>query len=1133
MDSSHHSSTGDLDESNPFREESLDDDDATGEATSSSFHDPPAQDLSSAYHVEEPEPTPEPTQEEQPKAGKGRRTSLESVDRPAKDAIQIVDALKTSEGASASYIVYCIRFENQEARRRYSDFYSLRQALCSLHPCYIVPPLPPKNSLSSYAIAGTNPSKAKEDAALVNRRRRMLSVFLNRVLAHKVLGVSPTFRRFLEPNVPWSEVLHQPPITLLPKNPLKAPSSDPTNTDLLALFASLPLPPSGTPLQSPDQRFLDSEAFTAKFSSHLSGSMEKVNRRLMKRWTDAAADWGEMGGGMNGFALRMGEGGNGGLEEATEKVGMAVDGGYTNTNAMLQAWEATFTEPLAEYTQFSTIIKSLLKYRHLKHLQYEITRELLESKRVVLEELERSEQEAQRLEQALARVRVMGDDGGVERALPAPTPPPVGTGTGSSLVQSGTLPRRSGGGLLGALTHTFHGIVDADPEMSRRNSIGKTREAINDLDEALKALTQDLRHASQTIQSDLDRFQRQKVTDIKEMCLDFARFHREWAAKNLALWEEAKEAIEEGEGLHRQHPTTLPRRMLGPDTVSEGRPRNPNREVRREHGQDEGKVDGSDRGGMVALALVEGSQRLSAEKRYRMVLRCRDSFKISTHVETTIKRIFHTTPITREFNALHQIATMSLGPQILASVVSKPVVPTPTQLQTAMKRYGLNEPQSTAIVSSLQSNGFSLIQGPPGTGKTTTILALIAGFLERCDPRVHGAHTTHPRILVCAPSNAAVDEIVTRLKAGVRNQQGDLVRRRIVRIGNVDRISASHKDVYLKALLHDKLKNRKRVTHKDGERARLEILQHADIVCSTLSSSGQLWSTKHQLTFPTVIIDEACQASEISTLIPLTLGCTRAILIGDPLQLPPTIISQKATALSFDRSLFVRLMEQNTKVVQLLSIQYRMHPKIFNFPSRVFYDHLLRDGPDMVSKTNRSWHSWLPPYSFVSVEGSKEVRSDRSWKNTIEALAVRDLYELLLAKHPPGEGDEYSVGVIAPYTAQHVQLEKVFVDRFGKGIVDDVTFNTVDGFQGQEKDIIFFSSTRGGQAGSGIGFVKDTRRMNVALTRARCSLVVLGDPERLKQDPTWSQLVDDAKRREYLKRVKSQSFVSETGGERL
>lgn len=198
-----------------------------------------------------------------------------------------------------------------------------------------MPPLPPKNSLSSYAIAGTNPSKAKEDAALVNRRKRMLAVFLNRTLAHKVLGTDKTFRRFLNPEFGWNDVLHSPPVTLVPKNPLKAPASDPTDPDLLALFSTLPVPPTSASLHTPDQRFLDSEAFTAKFSAHLSGSMEKVNRRLMKRWTEAANDWGEMGGGMNGFALRMGEDGQGGLDEATEKVGMAVDSGFTETNTMV------------------------------------------------------------------------------------------------------------------------------------------------------------------------------------------------------------------------------------------------------------------------------------------------------------------------------------------------------------------------------------------------------------------------------------------------------------------------------------------------------------------------------------------------------------------------------------------------------------------------------------------------------------------------------------------------------------------------------------------------------------------------------------------------------------------------------
>lgn len=225
--------------------------------------------------------------------------------------------------------------QGHECRRRYSDFFSLREALCKLYPCFIVPPLPPKNSLSSYAVAGTNPSRAKEDAALVNRRKRMLAVFLNRTLVHKTLGSDRTFRRFLHPETLWSEVLHAAPLINIPKNPLRAAASDPSDLDLQALFATLPLPPNSASLNNPDQRFLDSEAFTAKFSAHLQGSMEKVNRRLMKRWTEAATDWGEMGGGMNGFALRMGEDGQGGLDEATEKVGMAVDSGFTETNTMV------------------------------------------------------------------------------------------------------------------------------------------------------------------------------------------------------------------------------------------------------------------------------------------------------------------------------------------------------------------------------------------------------------------------------------------------------------------------------------------------------------------------------------------------------------------------------------------------------------------------------------------------------------------------------------------------------------------------------------------------------------------------------------------------------------------------------
>lgn len=505
--------------------------------------------------------------------------------------MQIVDAVKTSEGASASYIAYVVRYEGVESRRRYSDFLALRQTLVALHPCHIVPPLPPKNSLASYAVAGPNLARAREDHALIARRRRMLAVFLNRVLSHRVLASDRVFRRFIESNASWHEIFHLPPATLAPKNPLKAPAADPTDDSLRALFSSLPAPGSHAVLSTPDQRFIDSESFTNKFSAQMQGPMEKTNRRLMKRWSDAAHDWQELGGALNGLALNEDSqlqhlpqplnyattSSSGTLGGAIEKVGEAIDGMAIATNLMLQSWQQQYTEPLQEYTQFSAIIKDLLKYRHMKHAQFELTRDMLESKRAQLEELERSEQESQRLENALARVRLIGENGRVESSADASasssqhqdqsaapagdadhidTSLPVSQRLGSSAIlppgsspeapatthlSASTVtapsPRRSGGGsLLGALTHTLHGIVDSDPEATRRATITKTRERITQLDSAMHALVRDVRHAQTTIQADLDRFQRQKVVDIREMSSDYASFHREWAEKVRAAY---------------------------------------------------------------------------------------------------------------------------------------------------------------------------------------------------------------------------------------------------------------------------------------------------------------------------------------------------------------------------------------------------------------------------------------------------------------------------------------------------------------------------------------------------------------------------------------------------------------------
>nr|AIC33796.1 Phox domain protein [Puccinia cf. psidii AE-2014] len=481
--------------------------------------------------------------------GRGGRPTLRDL-RDVEE-IQVIDAIKTNQAGTSSYIAYVIQSSRGIAKHRYSEFESLRSALISLYPVLIVPPLLDLQSLGNYASHSSSLTKTKEDPVTVARQRRILAVFLN----HPVLSRENLLFSFLSEDLSWSLLLHQLPLTTLPKNPLRAPAHNPTNLDLQALFSHLPVPSSSSvPLQDPDQRFYDSEVFTQKFSSHLTGSLEKINRRLMKRWQDHATDQAELGGVLNGFALVEGSiVGDGQMStqeaaEATsaaiERTGQAVDGFYVATNAMLQEWESKFTEPLHEYAQFSNVIKHLLRFRHMKQAQFEMARDILDTKRLVLEDLERSEGEAQRLESALNRVRQLDlaktnspEDSNDPNSVTAHV---IGS-TGPTIVNPIRKPASTG--FLGALRHSLNGITDVDPENTRRNSIGKNKDYIANLEEGLRAAAADLRYCSQTIQADLDRFQRQKVADLKEMCLSFAKFHIELSKKNLEQWEAARDDI--------------------------------------------------------------------------------------------------------------------------------------------------------------------------------------------------------------------------------------------------------------------------------------------------------------------------------------------------------------------------------------------------------------------------------------------------------------------------------------------------------------------------------------------------------------------------------------------------------------
>ncbi|KAJ1845535.1 DEAD-box type RNA helicase, partial [Coemansia sp. RSA 2703] len=307
-------------------------------------------------------------------------------------------------------------------------------------------------------------------------------------------------------------------------------------------------------------------------------------------------------------------------------------------------------------------------------------------------------------------------------------------------------------------------------------------------------------------------------------------------------------------------------------------------------------------------------------------------------------------------------------------------------------------------------------------------------------------------------------------------------------------------------------------------RARMQILQHTDILCCTLSGSGHEMMTSLGCTFDTVIIDEAAQSIELACLIPLKYGCERCILVGDPNQLPPTVLSLAAAKLLYNQSMFVRIQRSAPDAVSLLSIQYRMHPEISAFPSRLFYASRLRDGPDMQVKQAAPWHSGgkFPPFAFFDIAaGREEAGRSHSVFNMAEVDAATQLVLALCTTHSDLRWRQ-RIGIITPYKQQLRKLVERFRQVFGDKVTDAIEFNTVDGFQGQEKDVVIFSCVRAGA--DSVGFLADERRMNVGLTRARKSLFVLGNASMLTVSPLWKQLVQEAKTRGLLREARLPLF---------
>ncbi|KAI8391209.1 uncharacterized protein BYT42DRAFT_556040 [Radiomyces spectabilis] len=456
---------------------------------------------------------------------------------------------QSNTAAKKSYITYDIRVGDVETKHRYSEFESLRKSLVKLHPNVIVPPIPEKHSLVDYAALQT---RLRDDLFMIEKRKRMLQTFLNRVAKHPDLGRDHVFHRFLESGVQWNDVLHSPPLSLLPSNPLQmavskdSDASAPGNAAILN-SSLIPTPTAAYTLKNPDPQFEQSEQFTYRIANYMSNNLEKSQRKVIRRLGELANDYAELGAVYNGFSLNE----SGAVANAIEKIGQAVDASYTETGQMVKTLESEFAEPIQEHSQFAQTIKQVLRFRHMKHAQVELIENSLKNKKERLETLLEMESEARRLEEAITRERTIGSNavdideinGGNSE-----------TGSGEATEENPyavhhTEPRlhksrsRNWNGpmqVINAVGHTIQGIIDVDPEATRRNQIGKTKDAMGVLEEALEITRKDLAGASVELQADLDRFQREKIKDLRNMLIAYAKVHIRYCQQNLESWKEAR-----------------------------------------------------------------------------------------------------------------------------------------------------------------------------------------------------------------------------------------------------------------------------------------------------------------------------------------------------------------------------------------------------------------------------------------------------------------------------------------------------------------------------------------------------------------------------------------------------------------
>lgn len=461
-----------------------------------------------------------------------------------------------------------------------------------------------------------------------------------------------------------------------------------------------------------------------------------------------------------------------------------------------------------------------------------------------------------------------------------------------------------------------------------------------------------------------------------------------------------------------------------------------------------------------------------------------------------------------------------------------------------MKFPWLNPTQERAVNEVLWAKDVAIVHGPPGTGKTTTLVEAINETLMR-----------ESQVLVCAQSNMAVDWISEKLVDRGIN---------VLRIGNPTRVNdkmlgftyerrfESHPDYpqlwAIRKAIRELRKNRKKGSenyHQKMDRlksraAEIELRINAELFGEARVIACTLVGSAHHLLegmkFGTLFIDEAAQALEAACWIPMRRA-SRVILAGDHCQLPPTVKSIAALRAGLGKTLMERIAENKPEVVTLLKIQYRMNDEIMRFSSDWFYGGKVESAPQIKYRSVLDYDhpiTWIDtsneenqitiegedaPEDSASASSAANQNSDLNFKeqfvgesfgriNKAEAeLTLLTLAEYFtkISKRRVLE-ERIDVGIISPYRAQVQYLKKLIKKyEFFKPYRRLISVNTVDGFQGQERDVILISLVRSNDEGQ-IGFLKDLRRMNVAMTRARMKLIILGNKDTMTKHPFYKKL---------------------------